>query len=145
MLAFVTGATGFVGSHVARALAEHGADVRLLVRPNSNTKNIADLKADLVIGDLRDPVSLEKGIAGCDVIFHVAADYRLWVRDPDEMYRANVEGTQSILEAARKNGVRRIVYTSSVATMGFTPNGQPAEECSTTWLDQMSRLSKGSQ
>src|SRR2546430_11104293 len=89
MLAFLTGATGFVGSHVARALAEHGADVRLLVRPNSNTKNIADLKADLVIGDLRDPVSLEKGIAGCDVIFHVAADYRLWVRDPDEMYRSN--------------------------------------------------------
>ncbi len=137
MLAFVTGATGFVGSHVARALAEHGADVRLLVRPNSNTKNIADLKADLVIGDLRDPVSLEKGIAGCDVIFHVAADYRLWVRDPDEMYRANVEGTQSILEAARKNGVRRIVYTSSVATMGFTSNGQPADENSPVSLDKM--------
>ena len=137
MLAFLTGATGFVGSHVARALAEHGADVRLLVRPNSNTKNIADLKADLVIGDLRDPVSLEKGIAGCDVIFHVAADYRLWVRDPDEMYRANVEGTQSILEAARKNGVRRIVYTSSVATMGFTSNGQPADENSPVSLDKM--------
>src|SRR5438034_4600158 len=137
MLAFVTGATGFVGSHVARALAEHGADVRLLVRPNSNTKNIADLRADFVIGDLRDPVSLEKGIAGCDVIFHVAADYRLWVRDPDEMYRANVEGTQSILEAARKNGVRRIVYTSSVATMGFTSNGQPANENSPVSLDKM--------
>jgi dihydroflavonol-4-reductase len=137
MLAFVTGATGFVGSHVARALADQGADLRLLVRSNSNTKNIQNLKADLVIGDLRDPVSLEKGIAGCDVVFHVAADYRLWVRDPDEMYRANVEGTQSILEAARKNGVRRIVYTSSVATMGFTSNGQPANESSPVSLDNM--------
>ena len=115
---FLTGATGFVGSHVAHALAEHGADLRLLVRPNSNTKNIQDLRADLVTGDLRDPASLEKGIAGCDVVFHVAADYRLWVRDPAEMYRANVEGTRAILGAARKNGVRRVVYTSSVATIG---------------------------
>ena len=122
MLAFLTGATGFVGSHVARALADQGADLRLLVRSNSNLKNIQDLKADLFTGDLRDPASLEKGIAGCDVIFHVAADYRLWVRDPDEMYRANVEGTRTILAAARKNNVRRVVYTSSVATMGFTAN-----------------------
>src|SRR5207247_9268468 len=144
MLAFVTGATGFVGSHVARALAEQGAELRLLVRATSNTKNIADLKADLVIGDLRDPVSLEKGIAGCDVIFHVAADYRLWVRDPDEMYRANVEGTQSILEPARKNGVRRIVYTSSVATMGFTSYVQPADENSPVSRDKFVRHYKRS-
>ena len=120
MKIFLTGATGFVGSHVARALADQGADLRLLVRSNSNLKNIHDLKADLFTGDLRDPASLEKGIAGCDAIFHVAADYRLWVRDPDEMYRANVEGTRAILNAARKNNVRRVVYTSSVATMGFT-------------------------
>src|SRR5260370_26131602 len=119
MLAFLTGATGFVGSHVARALADQGADFRLLVRQNSNLKNIQDLKADLFTGDLRDPASLEKGISGCDAIFHVAADYRLWVRDPNEMYRANVEGTRAILEAARKNNVRRVVYTSSVATTGF--------------------------
>src|SRR5207253_5219995 len=111
MLAFVTGATGFVGSRVARALAEQGAELRLLVRATSDPRNIQDLRAERVIGDLRDPVSLENGIAGCDVIFHVAADYGLWVRDPDETYRANVEGTQSILEAARKNGVRLIVYT----------------------------------
>jgi len=137
MLAFLTGATGFLGSHVARALAEHSADLRLLVRANSNTKNIADLKADLVTGDLRDPASLEKGIAGCDVVFHVAADYRLWVRDPEEMYRSNVEGTRAILEAAHKNGVRRVVYTSSVATMGFTSNGQPADENSPVSLDNM--------
>jgi len=137
MLAFVTGATGFLGSHVARALAEQGADLRLLVRSNSNTKNIADLKADLITGDLRDPVSLEKGIAGYDVVFHVAADYRLWVRDPEEMYRANVEGTRAILEAARKNNVRRVVYTSSVATMGFSSNGQAADESSPVSLDSM--------
>jgi dihydroflavonol-4-reductase len=137
MLVFVTGATGFVGSHVARALADSGADLRLLVRQNSNLKNIQDLKADLITGDLRDPASLEKGIAGCDVLFHVAADYRLWVRDPDEMYNANVEGTRAILDAARKNGVRRVVYTSSVATMGFTQNGAPADENSPVSLDNM--------
>jgi dihydroflavonol-4-reductase len=137
MLAFVTGATGFVGSHVARALAEQGANLRLLVRANSNTKNIDGVKGELVTGDLRDPASLEKGIAGCEVVFHVAADYRLWVRDPDEMYRANVEGTRAILEAARKNRVRRVVYTSSVATMGFTSNGQSADENSPVSLDNM--------
>ena len=137
MLAFVTGSTGFVGSHVARALAEQGANLRLLVRSNSNTKNINDVKGDLVTGDLRDPASLEKGIAGCEVVFHVAADYRLWVRDPEQMYRANVEGTRAILEAARKNRVRRVVYTSSVATIGFTSNGQPADEKSPVSLDKM--------
>src|SRR5450432_4878285 len=139
MKAFVTGATGFVGSHVARALAEQGADLRLLVRSTSNLKNVEDLKADLFTGDLRDPASLEKGVAGCDVIFHVAADYRLWVRDPDEMYRANVEGTRAILAAARKNKVRRVVYTSSVATMGFAANnsGHLADEASPVSLDNM--------
>jgi dihydroflavonol-4-reductase len=137
MLAFVTCATGFVGSHVARALSDQGADLRLLVRANSNLKNVEDIKAELVIGDLRDPASLEKGIAGCEVVFHVAADYRLWVRDPEEMYRANVEGTRAILEVARKNRVGRVVYTSSVATMGFTSNGQSADENSPVSLDNM--------
>src|SRR5690242_4163306 len=107
MLAFVTGATGFVGSHVARVLAEQGADLRLLVRPGSELRNIADLKAERATGDLRDPASLKKAVAGCEVVFHVAADYRLWVRDPDEMYRSNVEGTRAVLEAARESGVRR--------------------------------------
>jgi dihydroflavonol-4-reductase len=137
MLAFVTGATGFVGSHVARALAEQGADLRLLVRGNSNPRNIQDLKADLVTGDLREPASLEKAVAGCDAVFHVAADYRLWVRDPEEMYRANVEGTRAILEAARKNSVSRVVYTSSVATMGFSSDGRSADEDSLVSLDNM--------
>jgi len=137
MLAYVTGATGFVGSHVARVLAAKGASLRLLVRSSSNTKNIAHLKADLVIGDLREPTSIEQSMAGCEVVFHVAADYRLWVSDPAEMYRANVEGTRAILEAARKNNVRRVVYTSSVATMGFTANGQPADENSPVSLENM--------
>src|SRR5215467_2464471 len=123
MLVLVTGATGFLGSHVARVLAAEGADLRLLVRPTSDLRNIEDLKAERVIGDLRDPASIEKALSGCEVVFHVAADYRLWVRDPDQMYRSNVEGTRTLIEAARKQGVRRVVYTSSVATMGFSSNG----------------------
>src|SRR4029077_16064089 len=87
--------------------------------------------------DLRDPQSIEKAMAGCDVGFHVAADYRLWGRDPEEMYRANVEGTRAVLDAARKNHVRRVVYTSSVATVGFTSNGHPADEDSPVSLDGM--------
>jgi len=137
MKAFVTGATGFLGSHVARALADQGADLRLLVRPTSNLRNLEGLKAETATGDLRDAASLEKAMSGCDTVFHVAADYRLWVRDPEEMYRSNVDGTRALLEAARKNGVRRIVYTSSVATMGFTSNGHPADEDSPVSLADM--------
>jgi len=137
MLVFLTGATGFVGSHVARALAAHGADLRLLIRSSSDLRNIQELRADRVVGDLRDAASLKKAVTGCDVIFHVAADYRLWVRDPDEMYRSNVEGTKAILEAARENKVRRVVYTSSVATMGFQSNGHLATEDSPVSLGNM--------
>jgi dihydroflavonol-4-reductase len=136
MLAFVTGATGFVGSHVARVLAENGADLRLLVRSSSDLRNIQELNVERVTGDLRDAASLKKGVTGCDVVFHVAADYRLWVRDPDEMYRSNVEGTRAILQAAREGGVRRVVYTSSVATMGFS-NGHLADENSPVSLANM--------
>jgi len=124
MRVFVTGATGFLGSHVARVLAAQGAELRLLVRTSSDLRNIADLNAERVTGDLREPASYSKALAGCDAVFHVAADYRLWVRDPDEMYRSNVEGTRGLLDAARKQGVRRVVYTSSVATMGFGSNGR---------------------
>jgi len=137
MLAFVTGATGFLGSHVARALEAQGAQLRLLVRPTSNLKNLEGLKAKTATGDLRDPASLEKAMAGCEVVFHVAADYRLWVRDPAEMYRSNVEGTKAILDAARKNSVHCVVYTSSVATVGFTGNGHPADEDSPVSLADM--------
>src|ERR1700730_7691826 len=137
MRVFVTGATGFLGSHVARVLAEQGADLRLLVRPTSNLKNLEGLKAETATGDLRDLASLEKAMAGCEVVFHVAADYRLWVRDPAEMYRSNVEGTRAILEAALKNKVRCVVYTSSVATIGFTGNGHHADEESSVALADM--------
>jgi dihydroflavonol-4-reductase len=140
MKAFVTGATGFVGSHVARELANHGADLRLLVRASSPTRNIDGLPAERVVGDLREPASLRTAIAGCDVVFHVAADYRLWTRDAADMqsmYRTNVEGTRALIDAARQAGVRRIVYCSSVATMGFTGNGRPADENSPVRLEDM--------
>ena len=142
MLAFVTGATGFLGSHVARVLAEQGAELRLLVRPTSDLRNLDGLAADRVVGDLRDSASIEKALSGCDVVFHVAADYRLWVRgrDSNEMYRSNVEGTRAVLEAARKQSVRRVVYTSSVATMGFTSGtnkGNVADEQSPVGIADM--------
>jgi dihydroflavonol-4-reductase len=135
--AFITGATGFVGSHVARALVSQGAQLRMLVRVNSNLKNIQDIPAEHATGDLRDPSSLDTAMSGCDTVFHVAADYRLWVRDPDQMHRSNVEGTRAILESARKNMIRRVVYTSSVATMGFTSNGHLADENSPVALENM--------
>jgi dihydroflavonol-4-reductase len=137
MKALVTGATGFVGSHVARVLAEKGAELRVLVRSSSNLKNIEGLKAERVVGDLRDADSLEKAMSGCDAVFHVAADYRLWVDDPEQMYKANVEGTRALLKAAKESGVRRVVYTSSVATMGFISNGHLADENSPVSLDNM--------
>jgi dihydroflavonol-4-reductase len=98
---------------------------------------VEGLRADRVSGDLRSPASLEKAMSGCDTVFHVAADYRLWVRDPEQMYRSNVEGTRAVLDAARKNGVRRVVCTSSVATMGFTSSGSPADEESPVTLADM--------
>jgi dihydroflavonol-4-reductase len=135
--AFVTGATGFLGSHVARVLAEQGAGLRLLVRSSSNLRNLEGLNAETVSGDLRDPASLEKAMAGCDAVFHVAADYRLWVRDPEQMYRSNVDGTRAILEAARKNSIHTVVHTSSVGTIGFAQNGHPADEDSPVSLADM--------
>jgi len=122
---------------VARVLSAQGAELRLLVRATSKLKNLEGLNAETATGDLRDPASIDKAMSGCDTVFHVAADYRLWARDPEEMYRSNVEGTRAILESARKNGVRRVVYTSSVATMGFTRNGNPADEDSPVALADM--------
>jgi dihydroflavonol-4-reductase len=137
MKAFITGATGFVGSHVARALAAEGADLRLLVRRTSRTENIAELRAEVATGDLREPESLKKAMSGCEFVFHVAADYRLWVRDPEQMYQANVEGTRAIIAAAQESGVRRVIYTSSVATMGFTGEGDIATEESPVSIREM--------
>jgi len=135
--AFVTGATGFLGAHVARALSAAGSSLRLLVRESSDLRNLEGLAADRVKGDLRDLSSIEKAMEGCDAVFHVAADYRLWVRDPDEMYRSNVEGTRNVLSAARKHKVQRVVYTSSVATMGFRRDGQIVDEDSPVSLGDM--------
>ena len=137
MKALITGATGFVGSHVARRLADQGAELRLLVRPTSLTANLEGIAGELVSGDLREPESLRKAMAGCEAVFHVAADYRLWTREPREMYRSNVEGTRNIIQLAQEAGARRVVYTSSVATMGFTGNGQLADENSPVGLSDM--------
>ncbi len=137
MRVFVTGATGFVGSHVARALAAQGATLRLLVRSSSRLGNIEGISAETVTGDLRHPEPLGAALAGCDALMHVAADYRLWVRDPQQMYAANVEGTRALLSLARKAGIRRVVYTSSVATMGFKTDGTIVDENTPVSLDDM--------
>jgi dihydroflavonol-4-reductase len=123
MKIFLTGATGFVGHHVAKALAAEGADLRLLVRKTSNLANLEGIRGETHIGDLADPASLRPALAGCDAVMHVAADYRLWIRDPASMYRANVDGTRELLRLAREAGVPRVVYTSSVATMHFRTDG----------------------
>ena len=121
MNVFLTGATGFVGSHVARAYAAQGARLRLLTRSTSNPAIFGELPADTeaVTGDLRSPQTFASALAGCDALVHVAADYRLWVPDPADMYKANVEGTRDLLRLARELAIPRVVYTSSVATMGF--------------------------
>ena len=124
----VTGATGFVGSAVARALLERGHSLRLLVREGSDRANIAGLPAEPVVGDLRDPASLERAVQGCRYLVHVAADYRLWVPDPAVMNAANVDGTRALLLAAQAAGVERMVYCSSVAALGLVGDGTPADE-----------------
>lgn len=138
MKVFVTGATGFLGAHVARALAAQGAVLRLLVRPTSDLRNLEQLGSfEQVTGDLRQPESLRAGLRGCDALMHVAADYRLWVRDPQSMYAANVEGTRALLRLAAEERVPRVVYTSSVATMGFRRDGVIVDETSPVSLRDM--------
>jgi len=122
-LSLVTGATGFVGSAVARALLKAGHPVRVLARPASDRRNLDGLAVELVQGSLEDPGSLATAVAGCRYVFHVAADYRLWVPDPEPMFRVNVTGTRELMLAAAAAGVERIVYTSSVATLGIVPGG----------------------
>jgi len=127
-LCLVTGATGFVGSAVARALVGAGHDVRALARSNSDRRNLDDLSVTVVAGSLEDPSSLARAVAGCQYLFHVAADYRLWVPDPAPMFRANVEGTRILMRAAIDAGVERVVHTSSVATLGLVPDGSADED-----------------
>jgi dihydroflavonol-4-reductase len=137
MTNLVTGATGFVGSAVVRALLARGERVRVLVRQGSNRKNLVELGIEEVSGDLADPRSLGCAVAGCAALYHVAADYRLWARDPAAIYRTNVDGTRALMRAALEAGVGRIVYTSSVATLGLRDDGEPADEETPAGLDDM--------
>ena len=128
MSVLVTGATGFVGSAVARKLVGRGEKVRVLVRKSSDRRNLEGLEVEAIEGDLRDPASLAPALQGCASLYHVAADYRLWTRNPGELYESNVEGSKNIVLAGVEAGVRRIVYTSSVAVLGINKDTSPADE-----------------
>jgi len=126
-----------VGSAVVRQLLDTGHEVRALVREKSNRRSIEGLPIEICIGDIRDQSSLTQAMSGCQALFHVAADYRLWVRNPDEMYETNVNGSRNVMLAAAEGGVERIVYTSSVATLGLNADGSPANEQTIATLDDM--------
>lgn len=134
---FITGATGFVGGHVARQYATWGASLRLLTRQTSRLDSLSGINAEMVKGDLRESEKLRSALTGCDALVHVAADYRLWVRDPEQMYAANVDGTRELLKLAREVGIQRVVYTSSVATMGFKADGTIVNEDTPVALSDM--------
>jgi dihydroflavonol-4-reductase len=135
--ALVTGATGFVGAAVARRLLAGGHEVRVLVRKNADRRNLQGLTVEIAEGDLTDKASLERAVRGCQAVFHVAADYRLWVPNAKSMYATNVDGTRAVVEAAVNGGVDRIVYTSSVATLGYRSDGQSADEDTPSTLTDM--------
>ena len=136
----VTGATGFLGWHVAKRLLARGDEVRALVR---STSKVPELDVEVVAGDLRDPESLRRAVAGCQVVYHVAADYRLWAKDPRELYASNVQGTRNLLLAAREAGVERIVYTSTVGCIGI-PQDRPGDEATEVSLEEMTGAYKRS-
>lgn len=136
----VTGATGFIGWHVAKKLLERGHRVRALVRPSSQVREI---ELETVEGDLRDANSLERAVAGCGLVFHIAADYRLWAKDPSDLYRSNVDGTRNLLQAAQAAGVERVVYTSTVGCIGM-PEARPGDENVTVTLEEMTGAYKRS-
>ena len=137
MTTLVTGATGFLGSAITRALLERGEAVRVLVRRESDRRNIDGLDVELAEGNLNDPQSLRNAVKGCRALYHAAADYRLWVKDPRELYATNVSGTRALLRSASEAGLERIVYTSSVATLGREPSGRPADERTPVTIDDM--------
>ena len=137
MRALVTGATGFVGAAVARALLKEQWQVRALARPGSDRSNLSGLAVEVCEGDLTQSESLAPAVQGCEALFHVAADYRLGARDHEQLYRTNVEGTRAILAAARAAGVKRIVYTSSVAAVGIPKDGTPGAEQTPVMLENM--------
>ncbi len=137
MTVLVTGATGFIGSAVVRRLLAAGAAVRVLARPDSDRRNVDGLEVEIVTGDLCDAASLDRALSGCAGLYHVAADYRLWARRPEEIYETNVTGTKNIMMTAAEAGVGRIVYTSSVATLGLNGDGSPADEDTPVGLEDM--------
>lgn len=137
MSTLVTGASGFVGSAVVRQLLARGEQVRVLLRPASDRRNVQALDVEIVEGDLREPSTLAAACRGCQALYHVAADYRLWTRDPRELYASNVEGTRHLMRAALATGIPRIVYTSSVATLGLHRDGSPANEDSPVTVADM--------
>jgi len=137
MPTLLTGATGFVGSAVLRQLLFAGYDVRVLARPKSDRRNLKGLECEIVEGDLNEPVSLRAAVRGCENLFHVAADYRLWTPDPTELYRTNVAATVDLFRAAADAGVTRMLYTSSVATLGINPDGIPSDETTPVSVDNM--------
>ena len=137
MNVFVTGATGFIGASLVRELLRDGWTVRALARPGADLRNLQGLDVEICTGDLRDPDSLIRGMDGCERLFHAAADYRLWTRDPAAMYASNVDGTRNILEAALKVGISRVVYTSSVGTLGNPGDGTPGTESTPVTLADM--------
>jgi dihydroflavonol-4-reductase len=132
----VTGAAGFLGSHVTRQLVARGADVRVLLRPSSNNRAIADLALEYVTGDLRDAASLERALVGVQRVFHVAADYRLWSKRSQDIYDSNVAGTKNLLDAAKRAGIEQFIYTSTVATIAVD-RPQPPNESTAAKLDEM--------
>jgi dihydroflavonol-4-reductase len=137
MTTLVTGASGFVGAAVARRLAAAGHAVRVMLRAGADRRNVRGFACEVVEGDLDDHASLAAAVAGCEAVFHVAADYRLWVPDPAAMLRTNVDGTVALIRAAMAAGVRRVVYTSSVATLRLSPAGEAVDEDSLATLDDM--------
>lgn len=137
MKAFVTGATGFIGASIVRELLKDGLEVRALVRPGSDIANLKGLDIELWPGDLLNQAGLEKGLEGSAWVFHAAADYRLWTRTPQTMYAANVDGTRNLLTAALKSGCERVVYTSSVGTLGNPGDGTPGSEDTPVSFDDM--------
>ena len=137
MTVLVTGATGFVGSAVTRLLLAQGATVAVLSRRDSDQSNLKNLKVEIREGDLRDKRSLERACSQCDTLFHIAADYRLWARDSRELYASNVDGTRNMMQAALESGITKIVYTSSVATLGTNIDGSPGTETTPVEVDDM--------
>jgi dihydroflavonol-4-reductase len=135
--AFVTGATGFIGSHVALHLLQRGWRVRALRRSNLRSPSLEKADIDWCSGDIRNFEQVLSGMIGCEAVFHVAADYRLWARNPQEIYDTNVTGTGNVLRAALRNRVERVVYTSSVGTLGLRAGGEPADEATPVDLKDM--------